>query len=243
MKQKIYIVKEIKNGNVELYRDLSGVEKYIDDKNFDVQSYYLDLSDWAAQEITDKANEKCAMQDAEAINREYDEAIQLTKEELEQAVDKYENSHDCRFPNYYQLQGIIDDMIQKKAEKKKMQNMWILKGETLKGKPVSMVFLSQERMENYISDYNVKNVTVLKYDAEFDFQAKDDIYREMQHYYDILDAETICGENNYLLDEADLDKAVTLFRQYYDWDDSDYYDEMHHWIKKIADQKQAESQM
>lgn len=243
MKQKIYIVKETKSENAELYRDISDVEKYMDDENFEVKSYFLDLSDWAAQEIADKVNKKYDYKDAESINLEYDADMQLTDEELKQAVEKYENSHDCDFSKYDQLKGIIDDMIQKKADKKKMQKMWILKGETWKGKPVSMVFLSSERMENYISDYNIKNVTILKYEIEFDSQAKDDIYREMRHYYDILDAEIICAQYNYLLDNTDLDKAVSLFRQYYDWDDSDYYDEMYRWIKKIADQKQEKSQM
>ena len=76
MKQKIYIVKETKSGNAELYRELSD---YMDDENFEVKSYFLDLSDWAAQEIADKVNKKYDYKDAESINLEYDADMQLTE--------------------------------------------------------------------------------------------------------------------------------------------------------------------
>lgn len=99
----------------------------------------------------------------------------------------------------------------------------ILKGITKKGEKISILFLSNEEMENYISQNDVKDIIVLKYKVEVASSAEREIYYDMEHHFDMDDAHQINDENEYHLNEKELEAAVKEFRHHHDWNFPDYY--------------------
>lgn len=115
-------------------------------------------------------------------------------------------------------------MHQIEREDKKMKTMvQILKGITKKGEKISILFLSNEEMENYISQNDVKDIIVLKYKVEIASSAEREIYYDMEHHFDMDDAHQINDENEYHLNEKELEAAVKEFRHHHDWNFPDYY--------------------
>lgn len=117
----------------------------------------------------------------------------------------------------------------------------ILKGVTEKGEKISILFLSNEEMENYISQNDVKDIVVLKHEVEIAPSAEREIYYSMERYYDLMDAHKINDENNYNLSCKDLATAVENFRHHHDWNFPDYY-QLDACIREVAEEKKNKSQ-